>query len=157
MAEPTRYLSAGDRSSFTPVHAVWEITLACDLKCNHCGSRAGRRRPDELTTEECLDLVAQLARLGTREVTLIGGEAYLRRDWVEIVRAVRAHGMDCTMQTGALHLNEERIMRAAEAGVKAIGVSVDGLEELHDSLRGVKGSYRAAFEALRLLREHGVT
>ena len=80
MAEPSRYLSTSDRSSFTPVHAVWEITLACDLKCNHCGSRAGKRRSSELTTDECLDLVRQLARMGTREVTLIGGEAYLRRE-----------------------------------------------------------------------------
>lgn len=156
MEQPTRFFTDADRRDYTPVHVVWEITLACDLKCQHCGSRAGRRRPDELTTAECLDLVAQLARLGTREVTLIGGEAYLRRDWVEIVRAVRAHGMDCAMQTGALHLNEERIRQAAEAGIQAIGVSVDGLEELHDRLRGVKGSFAAAFEALRLLREHGV-
>jgi len=156
MEQPTRFFTDADRRDYTPVHVVWEITLACDLKCQHCGSRAGRRRPDELTTAECLDLVAQLARLGTREVTLIGGEAYLRRDWVEIVRAVRAHGMDCAMQTGALHLNEERIRQAAEAGIQAIGISVDGLEELHDRLRGVKGSFAAAFEALRLLRKHGV-
>ena len=91
MEQPTRFFTDADRRDYTPVHVVWEITLACDLKCQHCGSRAGRRRPDELTTAECLDLVAQLARLGTREVTLIGGEAYLRRDWVEIVRA--RHGL----------------------------------------------------------------
>src|ERR1044071_1023072 len=104
MTQPTRFFTEDDRAGYRPVHVVWETTLACDLKCQHCGSRAGRRRPDELTTAECLDLVAQLARLGTRSVTLIGGEAYLRRDWVEIVRAVRAHGMDCSMQTGGLHL-----------------------------------------------------
>lgn len=157
MKQPTRFFTDDDRRSYRPVHVVWEITLACDLKCRHCGSRAGRRRPDELNTRECLDLVAQLARLGTREVTLIGGEAYLRRDWVEIVRAVRAHGMDCTMQTGALHLTEERIREAAGAGLQGIGVSIDGLEELHDRLRGVEGSFDAAFKALRLVRDCGIT
>lgn len=157
MEQPTRFFTDADRENYPPVHVVWEITLACDLKCQHCGSRAGRRRPDELTTAECLDLVSQLARLGTREVSLIGGEAYLRRDWVEIVRAVRAHGMDCTMQTGGLHLTEERIRQAAEAGLQGVGVSIDGLEEFHDSVRGVKGSYAAAFKALRVLREYGIT
>ncbi|HEX7312570.1 MAG TPA: GDL motif peptide-associated radical SAM/SPASM maturase [Pyrinomonadaceae bacterium] len=157
MKEPTRFFTDDDRERYRPVHVVWEITLACDLKCQHCGSRAGRRRPDELSTSECLDLVAQLARLGTREVTLIGGEAYLRRDWVEIVRAVRAHGMDCTMQTGGLHLTEERVREAADAGLQGIGVSIDGLEELHDRLRGVKGSFAAAFNALRFVRERGIT
>ena len=156
MTQPTRFFTDDDRVSYRPVHVVWETTLACDLKCEHCGSRAGRRRPDELTTAECLDLVAQLARLGTRSVTLIGGEAYLRRDWVEIVRAVRAHGMDCSMQTGGLHLTEERVREAADAGLQAIGVSIDGLEELHDRLRGVKGSFAAAFRALGFVREHGL-
>ena len=40
-----------------PIYAVWETTLKCDLACRHCGSRAGRERPDELDTAECLDLV----------------------------------------------------------------------------------------------------
>jgi len=156
MAEPTRYLSSADRSAFTPVHAVWEITLACDLKCQHCGSRAGARRPQELSTEECRDLIRQLARLGTREVTLIGGEAYLRRDWLDLIREIRAQGMDCTMQSGGLHLTEERIRLAAEAGLQAAGVSIDGLAEVHDKLRGVKGSFTAALNALRLFKEYGL-
>ena len=45
------------RSAWRPIYAVWEITLRCDLACRHCGSRAGRARPDELDTAECLDLV----------------------------------------------------------------------------------------------------
>ncbi len=52
-----------------PIYAVWEITLACDLACRHCGSRAGRARPDELSTEEALDLVDQMADLGVKEVS----------------------------------------------------------------------------------------
>lgn len=157
MAAPTRYLSSRDRSSFVPVHAVWEITLACDLKCHHCGSRAGKRRADELTTDECLDLVRQLARMGTREITLIGGEAYLRRDWLKIIREIRDCGMDCTMQSGGLNLTADRIKSAVDAGVQALGVSIDGLRETHDKLRGVKGSYDAAFKALHLIKKHGIT
>lgn len=157
MAEPTRYLSTEDRSALIPVHAVWEITLACDLKCQHCGSRAGSRRPQELSTAECLDLVRQLAHLGTREVTLIGGEVYLRRDWLDIIREIRAQGMECGLQSGGLHLTEERIRLAAEAGLQAAGVSIDGLREVHDELRGVKGSFDAAFNALRSFKKYGLT
>jgi Y-X(10)_GDL-associated radical SAM protein len=157
MASPTRYLSTGDRSSFTPVHAVWEITLACDLKCQHCGSRAGKRRSTELTTEECLDLVRQLARMGTREVTLIGGEAYMRRDWLQIIREVREQGMDCTMQSGGLNLTEDRVKAAVAAGLQGLGISIDGLRQVHDRLRGVKGSFDAAFKALQTIKKCGIT
>ena len=101
---PARFRTDDDFRRHVPVHVVWEITLACNLKCQHCGSRAGRPRPNELSTEECLEVVAQLACLGTREISLIGGEAYLRRDWTEIVRAIRSHGMYCAMQSGARNL-----------------------------------------------------
>lgn len=53
-------------------YAVWEITLKCNLACNHCGSRAGLARHQELSTQEALDLVQQLAEVGIEEVTLIG-------------------------------------------------------------------------------------
>src|ERR1700761_5120232 len=109
---PVRYLAEEDFRRFVPVHVVWEITLACDLKCLHCGSRAGRPRPDELSTRECLDVVDKIAALGAREISLIGGEAYLRRDWTEIVRAIRSHGINCSMQTGGRNLNAHRIAEA---------------------------------------------
>src|SRR5580700_5827716 len=85
---------------YRPIYAVWEVTLACDLACRHCGSRAGKERPDELRTAEALDLIDQMARLGVKEVTLIGGEAYLRDDWLELVRAIRSHGIPVTTTSG---------------------------------------------------------
>jgi len=153
---PARFRSDDDFRGNVPVHVVWEITLACNLKCQHCGSRAGRPRPNELSTEECIDVVRQLARLGTREISLIGGEAYLRRDWTEIVRAIRGHGMYCAMQTGARNLTAERIAEAVEAGLQGIGVSIDGLPELHDELRGVAGSYDMAIQALEMAKAAGL-
>jgi Y-X(10)_GDL-associated radical SAM protein len=154
---PKRYLSAEDARNFTPVHVVWEITLACDLKCMHCGSRAGRVRNRELSTEECLDLVRQFARLGTREITLIGGEAYLRKDWLRIISEITANGIQCTLQSGGLHLTDERLRQAADAGLRAAGVSIDGLRELHDRLRGVPGSFDRAFEVLHNGPRYGLT
>ena len=141
---------------YRPVYAVWEITLACDLSCRHCGSRAGRARPDELTTEECFDLVDQLAELGCKEVILIGGEAYLRDDCWDVVRRIRARGMQPLITTGGRGLGPERAKAAKEAGIASVSVSVDGDEATHDRLRGVAGSYRAALDALRYLREVGV-
>jgi radical SAM protein with 4Fe4S-binding SPASM domain len=139
-----------------PIHAIWEVTLKCDLACRHCGSRAGRERPDELSTAEALDLVRQMAALGVLEVSLIGGEAYLRADWLEIVAAVRAAGMQCTMVTGGRGLGPERAQAAAAAGLQSVSVSIDGTEAAHDRLRGVAGSHRAALGAARHLREAGV-
>ena len=140
-----------------PTLAVWEITLACDLGCKHCGSRAGKARPDELTTAECLDVVDQLAEIGIKEVTLIGGEAYLRDDWAQIASACTAAGMSVGITTGARNLTQARVDMAVEAGVNSISVSIDGLEQTHDAQRGPKGSFRAAFPSFRTgVRRHGL-
>jgi radical SAM protein with 4Fe4S-binding SPASM domain len=139
-----------------PIYAVWEVTLACDLACRHCGSRAGNARSDELSTEECLDLVRQMAALGVMEVTLIGGEAYLRDDWTEILREIRKHGMSATMTTGGRGITPEKARAGKEAGLESVSVSIDGNEATHDRLRGVKGSYKAAFQAMDYFRAAGV-
>lgn len=139
-----------------PLFVVWEITLRCDQQCRFCGTRAGKAHPEELTTSEALDVVRQLAELGTVEVAIHGGEAYLRPDWLEIVRAIRAAGMDCTMVTGGRGFDETLARGAKAAGITAVSVSVDGLEATHDALRGLRGSHRGALGALTLLREAGV-
>jgi MoaA/NifB/PqqE/SkfB family radical SAM enzyme len=81
---PRRRLSLRDQIDCVPVYVVWEITLACNLKCVHCGSRAEHRRARELSTSECIDVVRQLAELGTREISIIGGEAFVRKDWLTL-------------------------------------------------------------------------
>lgn len=138
-----------------PTYAVWEFTLACDQGCLHCGPRAGVARPDELTTEESLRLVSELAELGVGEVTLIGGEAYLRDDFILIVRAIREHGMAATLTTGGYNLTRERAAAMVEAGISSASVSIDGLEDVHDALRQRRNSWQRAFQALRFLREEG--
>jgi radical SAM protein with 4Fe4S-binding SPASM domain len=157
-APPRRHLPLADAARpvdqrARPIYAVWEITLRCDLACRHCGSRAGRERPEELSTEQALDLVRQMAELGVKEVTLIGGEAYLREDWTDLVRAVRAHGMQCSITTGGRGFTPERARAARDAGVQSVSVSIDGLRETHDALRGVRGSFDAAFASLQNLRD----
>lgn len=137
-------------------YCVWELTLACDLGCKHCGSRAGKARASELSTHEALDVVRQLADLGCREVFLIGGEAYLRDDWDVIAAAIGAAGMRCGMTTGARALSQERIARAAAAGIDSFSLSLDGLERTHDLLRGSPGSFRAVLQAADSLQHAGI-
>jgi MoaA/NifB/PqqE/SkfB family radical SAM enzyme len=148
---PPRFLSEEDLRRYVPVHVVWGNHLACDLKCLHCGSRAGHRRQGELNTEECLKVVDALAQLGTREVSLIGGETYLRRDWIDIIRAIRSHGMYCAIQTGGRNLTLDRLKEAIKAGLNGLGVSLDGLAPLHDRVRNVPGSFTHDVDTLRRL------
>jgi radical SAM protein with 4Fe4S-binding SPASM domain len=123
--------------------------MKCDQPCQHCGSRAGHAREDELDTGEILEVAKGLVRLGTREVTVIGGEAYLRTDLVQIVRALTDAGIRVTMQTGGRAFTPERARTLRDAGLDGLGVSVDGPARIHDRIRGNLGSHHAAVQALK--------
>ncbi|OYD95243.1 nif11-class peptide radical SAM maturase 3 [Nostoc sp. 'Peltigera membranacea cyanobiont' 210A] len=138
-------------------YAVWEITLKCNLACSHCGSRAGHERANELSPEEALDLVNQMAEVGIKEVTLIGGEAFLRPDWLEIAKAINEAGMLCGMTTGGYGISLETAQKMKQAGIRTVSVSIDGLEATHDRLRGKKGSWKYAFKTMSHLREVGIS
>jgi radical SAM protein with 4Fe4S-binding SPASM domain len=137
-------------------YAVWELTLACNLACAHCGSRAGTQREGELSTDEALDLVRQLAEVGITEVTLIGGEAFLRRDWLVIAAEITRRGMACTVTTGGFRLSRGMAERMRAAGIGQASVSVDGLEATHDRLRGKAGSWQSCWAAIGHLRGAGL-
>lgn len=148
--------TATSGEAFAPRYVVWELTLKCNLACSHCGSRAGRPREEELTVGESVDIARQLAALGCREVVFIGGEAYLHPRWLEIVRIATDAGLRCGLTTGGRGFTAELARSAAAAGLRQVSVSIDGLEETHDTLRGVKGSWRAALAALDHARAAGL-
>jgi radical SAM protein with 4Fe4S-binding SPASM domain len=139
---------AAPGTPYAPLYVVWELTLKCDLACRHCGSRAGVARERELSLAEARGIVDQLAAMGTREITFIGGEAYLHPEWEGIVAAAASTGVRCTMTTGGRAVDAALAARGAAAGLAAVSVSIDGLEGSHDRLRAVPGSWRAATAAI---------
>jgi len=141
---------------FFPAYVVWELTLSCDLSCRHCGSRAGKARPDELTTAEALEVAGQLAQMGAREVVLIGGEAYLHEGFLDVVRALADADVSVVLTTGGRGVTADLALRMADAGLRRVSVSIDGLEPTHDVMRALKGSFAAATAALGHCRAAGL-
>lgn len=152
----TRTLVGDELLRRAPFYVVWELTRRCDQACRTCGSRAGRAAPEELSTAEVLALVAELAALECREITLIGGEAYLRSDHVDIVRAIVGHGMRVSLLTGGRALTRPRVQALRDAGLGQVAVSIDGLRATHEELRRVPGGFDLALSALANARDAGL-
>lgn len=133
---------------------VWELTLACCFSCEHCGSKAGKPRENELTLQECLEVADQLADLGCQHVSLIGGEVFLYPGWNIIVDYLARKGMRCCIITNGYLIDQEIIRQLKDSAIRHIVVSVDGIEAHHDSIR-CAGSYRQALSAIRLLKQEG--
>ncbi|MFX0061929.1 MAG: radical SAM protein, partial [Candidatus Hermodarchaeota archaeon] len=121
--------------------AIWETTLGCNLKCSHCGSKAGVARTDELDTKECLSLCEQLAELSCNNVALMGGELFLRDDWFDIASCISDLGMKLSLVSNGQIL-ERYIDDLVQLNPVVVGISVDGLSKTHDTIRGVSGALK---------------
>lgn len=134
---------------------IWELTLACCFSCKYCGSNAGRARDNELTTEECLLVAKQLANIGCERVVLIGGEVFIKADWVEIAKALTSKGIRTSVITNGYSISDSIISGLKESGIDSVGVSLDSIREIHDFFRQ-KGSFDRAVEAINTLADKGI-
>ena len=138
-----------------PSNAVWEITFLCNMRCLHCGTAAGEKRKDELNTEEALKLIDDLAELGCEFLTLSGGEPLLQKDWKELARRLKERKVKLGIVTNGWCVNEEVARDFKEIEMNMVGVSFDGTEKTHDMIRRTKGSYKKAYQALKMIKESG--
>ena len=134
---------------------VWELTMSCCFNCKYCGSGGGQHRDNELTTSECLDVADQLIELGIERVNLIGGEVFMRPDWDVIAKRLTSAGVKVTIITNGWLFNSEVIQQIKDAGIKALGISLDGPKDIHDKYRQT-GSYDRAIKAIDDLTAAGL-
>lgn len=134
---------------------VWEITWKCNAKCMHCGSDCiSQEKEHQLTTAECLDIVADLKQLGTKIIFLSGGDPLLRKDFGAIAAAIKSHGMEVAFISNALALNEYSIDVIKSVHPIAFGISVDAADAyMHDYIRGTKGCFDHLVKAIKLLQD----
>ncbi|MCA9608389.1 MAG: TIGR04053 family radical SAM/SPASM domain-containing protein [Myxococcales bacterium] len=141
-----------------PRNVYWEMTQACDLACQHCRADAKTGRdPKELTTEEGKALLDAVGRLGSM-IVLTGGDPMKRPDLWELVAYGRSHHVPMAITPAITPLlTREDVVRFREAGLTAMGVSLDGPNpEVHDGFRQVEGTFARSLEALAWARDEGV-
>ena len=135
-------------------HLFLELTLRCNEHCFHCGSYCGDIRQDEMSFEDyrrILDEVKEDFDIRKIQLCITGGEPLLRKDFFEILGYAHSLGYRWGMTSNATLIDRDTAHRLALTGMRTISVSIDGLEETHDRLRGMKGGYRRAMEGIRNL------
>ena len=137
----------------------WECTLRCNLHCRHCGSdcRADALQPD-MPAEDFLRVIDEEVTPHVKPqqvlVILSGGEVLMRPDLTAIGRALSERGYPWGMVTNGLALSEERLNELIDAGLKALTISLDGFELIHNRMRGHQESFRRAVEAIQAAKRH---
>jgi MoaA/NifB/PqqE/SkfB family radical SAM enzyme len=138
-------------ASISPEWVEVRVTESCNSRCVTCGawknSQAG-----ELTTAEMVDALGQLRKIGVRVLRISGGEPLLRADLPEIVREARLLGFSqIEVATNGLLL-EQKAERLLQEGVTRFDVSIDGIGDTDDRIRGVPGHYSLALAGIRKVK-----
>lgn len=134
----------------------WSITGRCNYHCRHCYMDAPDAAMGELSTEEALNLIDQMAECGVMSVDITGGEPFVRKDFWRLVDRILSHGMAIgTVYTNGWLLNGAVLDEFEKRGFRPeISISFDGVG-WHDWMRGISGAEEAALSAFRLCEERG--
>ncbi len=142
-----------------PFLAIWETTQACDLACKHCRASAQPlAHPSQLTTAEATNLIEQVADLEVPLFVFTGGDPLKRPDIFELIQHAAGKGVHAALTPSATPLlTRDAIFRMKDSGLSRLAVSLDGsMPEIHDSIRGIPGTWARTVEAIHWANEAGL-
>ena len=166
--EPSDALRYGRMSSKLPSHLlqfskdkrpviVWNITRRCNLKCVHCYAHAKDVSfKNELSTKEGKILLDDLAQFGVPVILFSGGEPTIRKDLPELAAYAVSKGMRAVISTNGTLISQKMARILKDIGLSYVGISIDGMEEINDRFRGVKGAFSAALEGIKNCKAAGI-
>lgn len=137
---------------------AWEVTRSCNLSCVHCraASHLGPY-PGELSTEECLRLIDDIASVSQPVIILTGGEPLMRPDIFEIAAYGTAKGLRMVMATNGTLVDEAVVRKMIESGIQRVSISIDGPDAAsHDEFRNQKGAYEGAMRGIEAMKKVGM-
>jgi len=133
-----------------PFLVVWNFTYKCNLNCKHCYLDAGNISKMELSTEEAIKVVDQIADFGVTSLAFSGGEPLMRKDFFEVAHHAVDAGLYVSLATNGTLLNEENVRKLKEIGIHYVEVSLDGANaKTHDFFRGKTGAFDQTLQGLK--------
>ncbi|MGE0083058.1 MAG: 12,18-didecarboxysiroheme deacetylase [Desulfococcaceae bacterium] len=166
--EPSDALRYGRHSGQLPSHllqfsedkkpvVVWNMTRRCNLKCVHCYAHAKDQVfKNELSTAEGKKLIDDFAHFGVPVILFSGGEPMMHKDLPELAEYAVSKGLRAVISTNGTLITQEKAKILKKIGLSYVGVSLDGMEEVHDKFRGMKGAFKAALEGIKNSQDAGI-
>jgi MoaA/NifB/PqqE/SkfB family radical SAM enzyme len=126
-----------------PLFVSWTLLNRCNFTCGHCA--LWRTPTHESDTKAALELIDRLAKLGTKFISFLGGEPLMRRDLGIILESCHRHGIQTKITTNGSMLPA---LAPQVEYADIIRISLDGLADIHDAIRG-NGSFERAIQAAK--------
>jgi len=129
---------------------VWNCTRRCNLRCIHCyASAVEDDSSEDLTTKQAKSFIKDLSDFEVPVLLFSGGEPTIREDLFELARFAKELGMRPVISTNGTLITPEMADKLSEIGFAEIGISIDGMKQTNDRMRGQKGAFDAALDGIR--------
>lgn len=136
---------------------IWNLIRRCNLACKHCYSiSADYDFPDELSTEDIYRTMDDLKEFRVPVLILSGGEPLLHPDIFEISKRAKDMGFYVGLSTNGTLINKDMIDDIKAMNYDYVGISIDGIGDIHDKFRRKQGAYDASINAIRLCRDNDI-
>jgi radical SAM protein with 4Fe4S-binding SPASM domain len=129
---------------------VWNITRTCNLRCVHCYSDSNAvQYPGELDWDQMQTVVADLAAYKVPSLLLSGGEPMIHPRFFDLVDLASNSGLKLTISTNGTLITPEKAALLKAANVAYVGISLDGIGQIHDEFRRKEGAFDAAVRGFK--------
>ncbi len=136
---------------------IWNLTGICNLKCLHCyASSISQYQPNELDTTQALQVLEDLKKADCFSVILSGGEPLYRQDLFVLAERAKELGLFVTLSTNGTMIGKKEADQIKSVGLDYVGISLDGMDQIHDEFRGIEGSFDRAVSGLLRCRDLGI-
>lgn len=158
----TEYLHMKAARGGVPLSGTFELTPCCNMACKMCYIRMTKAEQEACeplrTAEEWLALGRTAKERGLLYLLLTGGEPFLRRDFREIFQGLHAMGLILSVNSNATLIDEETVSWLRQTPPSRINVTLYGAcDETYERLCGNPKGYTQAINAIRLLRQAGIS
>ncbi len=128
-------------SDYKPV-MTWNTTRTCNLRCVHCYSDSETKAYNgELSHEEALKMLDDMAEYGVPILLFSGGEPLMRKRVFELMAYSRKIGVRPTLSTNGTLISRQVADNMKKAGLGYAGISMDGYGDTNDKFRGKVGAF----------------
>ena len=142
----------------TPEMVTWAITGGCNSKCIFCEVPWQLNCKNDLSKEKVFEIIDEMKAVGVKQVHLVGGEVFIRRDIFDILKYLKSKGISIYITTNGLRFRffSEEQLKIIKETVSTIAFSLDSTDKnQYEKIRGIPGCFDNMLKAIRITKKLG--
>jgi len=135
-----------------PPVVFWSVTHRCNLNCTHCYVD---QDSEEMPFDEACSIIDQLSEAKNFIIVFFGGEALIRNDIFDLMKYAVSKNINVALASNGTFITAQMAKKLKDIGIGYVQVSIDGLKDVHEQIRG-NGTFEKAISAIKNCLNEGL-